>query len=317
MIASNSVIKYLNHKKKSIAIIGATSHIAKGLIWSFNKESDVNLFLFARNPEKINLFLVDEKINLKCFYGNFEKFHDYDYDCIINCVGIGRNDCVENVFDITEKYDNLVISYLQKNKESLYINFSSGAVYSNFDTPTKVDSEFSLKVNYIKKENFYSIAKIYSEAKHRALNHLNIVDIRVFSYFSHFVELNSNFLITEIIKAIKNDNLLQTNSENIIRDYSNPSDLFSLILKCMEKNKINDCFDLYSKSPINKFELLKFYSVNYGLKYTIEKNSKISNSTGYKNLYFSSNYKAKIIGFEPQYSSMDTIDIETKLIIKS
>ena len=304
-------------KQKSIAIIGATSHIAKGLISSFSQSNDSRLFLFGRNPEKIKLFLREEKINLEHFTGTFEELSKYDYDCIINCVGIGRYDQVENVFEITERYDNLVISYLQRNINCIYINCSSGAVYGNFQSPAVEDSEFQLKINHLKRENYYSIAKIHSEAKHRALKHLNIVDIRIFSYFSHFIDLNSGFLITEIINSILHKRVLETDQANITRDYSGPSDLFSLILKCLERGKINEAFDLYSKSPLKKFELLEFYLKNYGLKYAIRENKKIESPSGNKDLYFSKNHNAKTLGFEPKYSSMETVAFETKLIIKS
>ena len=43
--------------KKKIAILGATSQIAKGLILNFMKSKRVELFLFARFPKKIKDFL--------------------------------------------------------------------------------------------------------------------------------------------------------------------------------------------------------------------------------------------------------------------
>lgn len=42
---------------KKIAILGATSHIAKGLIYNFNKEEANELFLFARSIDRLQGFL--------------------------------------------------------------------------------------------------------------------------------------------------------------------------------------------------------------------------------------------------------------------
>ncbi len=76
--------------KKSIAVLGATSHIAKGLIYNFNKKSqEYDLTLFARNIEKTEEFCNKEKINPS----NIKEFNSFDdgiYDVIINCVGEGK-----------------------------------------------------------------------------------------------------------------------------------------------------------------------------------------------------------------------------------
>jgi hypothetical protein len=45
---------------------------------------------------------------------------------------------------------------------------------------------------------------LHAEAKHRALFNFSIVDVRVFNYFSHTQDMNARFLITDIVRAIKN-----------------------------------------------------------------------------------------------------------------
>ncbi|MDD5570709.1 MAG: NAD(P)-dependent oxidoreductase [Bacteroidales bacterium] len=305
----------MNYNNKTIAILGATSHIAKGLIYNFSKSNNYNVFLFARSPKKVEDFVKNLDISSGFHIENFSEFNNNKYDCVINCIGISRSANIEDVLELTENYDNLVITYLKQNKKCLYINFSSGAVYGNYCEPAEIKSTCSIEINNIKPENYYSIAKINSEAKHRALKELNIVDIRVFSYFSRFIDLSSGFLITEIINSIKNKTVFKTNKENIIRDYSNPTDLFSVVLKCIDKHKINDVFDVYSKSPVSKVDLLDFYSKKYGLKYKIDEKCLIKNSTGNKVSYFSKNKKAKEIGFNPKYSSLEAIEYESKFIL--
>ena len=82
--------------------------------------------------------------------------------------------------------------------------------------------------------------------------------------------------------------------------------------KCINKNPINDVFDLYSKKPIGKFELLNSLKDNFGLQYEIRPNSGFPSPTGFKKNYYSESRKAKLLGYEPQYSSIETIVNEMK-----
>src|SRR3989339_1686542 len=157
---------------KRIAILGATSHIAKGLINNFTNEVAYKLFLFARDKEKLNEFLKKILFINRCDILSFEDFAKHEYDIIINCVGLGEpsklKEQISSIFRLTENFDNMVLDYID-NKEVLYINLSSGAIYGNdFSSFVKLDSMTQLNMNYLISENYYSIAKINSEAKHRA-----------------------------------------------------------------------------------------------------------------------------------------------------
>ena len=157
--------------KKKIAILGATSHIAKGLMLNFIQNKEDKLFLFARLPRKVRNFLEAHSLGSHRHIYDFKHFRREKYDVIINCVGVGTPAKVKEasgeVFKLTEEFDNMILGYLRRYPDTLYINFSSGAVYS-------------ISVDDIKPEHYYGIAKLHQEAKHRALRKLNIVDIRVF-----------------------------------------------------------------------------------------------------------------------------------------
>ena len=116
----------------NIAILGATSHIAKGLIINFLTKTNHEMSLFGRSNERINNFLLEEKLICDRIL-NYTEFFNYQYDVIINCVGIGRPEKIKEagygIFLITENFDNLVIEYLGKQPQAIYINFSSGAVF--------------------------------------------------------------------------------------------------------------------------------------------------------------------------------------------
>ena len=74
--------------KKKIAILGATSHIAKGLIFNFTKSKKDELFLFARFPDKVKNFLRVNNLGLNCHIYGFKYFQRGEYDVVINCVGL-------------------------------------------------------------------------------------------------------------------------------------------------------------------------------------------------------------------------------------
>ncbi|OGS46179.1 MAG: hypothetical protein A2539_04995 [Elusimicrobia bacterium RIFOXYD2_FULL_34_15] len=297
---------------KRIAIFGATGHIAKSLIYNFSRKKGFALFLFARNLSKLKIFLKSIKCE-NCFKTDtFDKFKCDSYDVIINCVGVGYPAKVKElgsgIFSLTESYDNMVIEYLYNHSKSLYINFSSGAVFGSvYKIPVDKSTTSKWNINEIREGDYYGIAKLNSEAKHRSLKNLNIVDLRVFNYFSRFIEQCSGYLLTDIISCIRNKKKFITSNENITRDFVHPKDLFELIRKCISKKNINDAFDVYSKKVITKFEILEYFKKNYDLEYTFKKNISISSITGNKNKYYSEDRKAEKIGYFPKFSSLESI----------
>lgn len=301
----------------NIAILGATSQIAKGLIENFSK-LNYNLFLFARSTEKVLEFTELNQIlgNLNIY--NYDSFCNNFYDLIINCVGIAdpkkQKEKPQEIFIVTESYDNLVLKYLLDNKKTIYINFSSGAVYgTSFSDPVKENSKSIIEVNSIQPTDYYRIAKINSEVKHRAYKENNIIDLRVFSYFSKYIDLNSGFLMTDIVNAIINKKTLLTSEVNIIRDYISPKDLFNLI-KLIINNPFNGVLDCYSAAPVSKFELLESMKNIFGLCYEINCDTNIIQSTGSKNIYCSINKNAGNIGYIPNFTSLDVIINESQIL---
>ncbi len=306
--------------RKKIAILGATSHIAKGLIYNFVHKNKYKLFLFARSPERVNDFL---KLNSLKGNINIARFNDFprkEYDFIINCVGLGTpikvRDNPSLVFSITEEYDNLILAYLSKFMKSCYINFSSGAVYgSSFNKAVGDSSLCEISVNNIKPQEYYGIAKINSEAKHRAKGNLNIVDIRVFAYFSRFIDLDAGYFLTDLISSIKQRSEFITNSCDFIRDYLHPSDLFDLVKLIIEKIPFNAVLDAYSQAPVSKFELLDYFSKIFGLKYKIDEKLNFVCPTGEKSVYCPGSRKATGLGYQPKFSSLETVATESKYIL--
>ncbi len=296
-----------------IAILGATSQIAKDLIKIFLIKTEYDCTLFVRNPADISLWLEQQKqVNsytvLEYEYFNVKEY----YDVIINFVGAGDPVKIKEmgsaIFDITYQFDNMVLEYLKLNPFSKYIFLSSGAVYGNsFEQPVTKDTKASININDFESTGWYGVAKLYAEAKHRALSNLSIVDIRVFNYFSHTQNFSARFFLMDMIRAIEHDEMFITSDININRDFITAIDFFGLIDSVIHASNINTVFDCYTKSPVDKFTILKEMEKQCSLQYKVEEGSDIINSTGVKLNYYSINRAAEDIGYKPKNSSLSGI----------
>ena len=98
---------------------------------------------------------------------------------------------------MTEYYDNLILDNLNKYQSTIYINISSGAVYgTDFKKPANSSFTTEIDVNNITTIEHYRIAKLNSEVKHRSLSDFKIIDLRIFGFFSRFIELEKDFLLS-------------------------------------------------------------------------------------------------------------------------
>jgi hypothetical protein len=84
----------------------------------------------------------------------------------------------------------------------------------------------------------------------------------------------------------------------------------------MEQTKLNTAFDVCSKKPVTKFEMLDFFKSTYDFEYTILPDASITSVTGNKNNYFSESKKTSDIKFKPQYTSLECISLITKQILE-
>jgi len=310
--------------KPIIAILGSTSHIAKGLVNNFLERGEFSLHLYTRSPGPLRRFLASlgRSTNKNCtIHEGYSEFQEKTYDVLINCVGVGTLNKLRGnytvYFTVTEEFDNLAIGYLCNNRpDALYISFSSGAVYGrDHSVPVDEDSMNHIRVNHIAREDYYAIARLNAEAKHRSFDKLRIVDLRLFSYFSRFIDLTDGYFITEVMNCILTKKVLITDSVNMVRDYLHPDDLFSMIKKCMDTGKINAAFDVVSTNPVEKKEILDYFSLEHGLKYEINQSLGNTSATGSKGVYCSRYNAGLQIAYMPEFSSMDTLKHQAKYIL--
>lgn len=300
--------------KIKVAILGATWHIARWIIDRFWVHSEYQLFLFSRKTKDVEMFLEKQNITWTC--SNYIDFHIYSYDVIINCIWIGAPRNLRYSFyeqmKITEDYDWLILEYLFKWPDTLYINLSSWAVYnSSFQNFSNKNPSLDIHVNNLKRSDCYGISKLNSECKHRILEEFSIIDIRIFSYISRYIDLKSWFLLSDIVNAVNTDSLLFISNDEIFRDYVSHFELFDCIEWLIKSSKkMNFSIDISSTKPISKTELLLFCKDRFWLRFEYVE-EEIS-TTGIKKYYYPKNY---YIWYIPIRSSLEIIQSELSILL--
>jgi nucleoside-diphosphate-sugar epimerase len=301
-----------------IAILGATSQIAKDLVHSFAANSSHDLMLYARRPEVVTQWLTQTNLAQRYKVADFAAFiTDEHFDAILNFVGVGNPAQAAamgaSIFDVTLKYDELALGYVRQHPTCRYLFLSSGAAYgSNFETPANADTKAVIDINHLKPQDWYGVAKLHAECRHRALAHLPIVDIRVFNYFSHTQDMEARFLITDIVRAIRDKTVLKTSSDYIVRDFIHPSDFYQLVSVMLAAPlETNTAIDSYSLAPIDKSTLLNVMHERLGLQFEISHGGSGINATGNKPHYYSLNTRASEFEYRPVLTSLDGVLKET------
>jgi len=218
-----------------------------------------------------------------------------------------------SIFDVTLKYDDMALDYVRQHPTCRYIFLSSGAAYGgNFDAPVDEKTCATVPINNLQPQDWYGVAKLHAECRHRALAHLPIVDVRVFNYFSHTQDMDARFFITDIVRAIRDKTIFITSCANIVRDYIHPYDFYKIILAILISSATNVAVEAYSKKPIDKFTLLKLIKDKYGLMFQIDNQVSNINATGCKLNYITTSQNTSIFRYEPLFSSAECICNEIK-----
>ena len=299
-----------------IAILGATSQIAQDLILSFQVNKDYIFSLFSRDVKMLEKWISDENLNDRFQAQEYVEFGTHQkYEVIINFVGAGDPAKIQKMgidaFKVTEKYDNMALEYLRYHKKTKYIFLSSGAVYGgDYQSPVSHDTVSMVDINNVKPTDYYALAKLCAEIRHRSLSDLFIIDVRVFNYFSHRQDVKARFLITDIVRSIKNKEVLKTSAINIVRDFITPLDFYNTIQSIISFKPTNIALDCYTKSPVDKFDLLAELEKKFELRYKIDQAANIINATGAKVNYYSVDRSLRDMGYIPEHSSMGGVSAE-------
>lgn len=304
----------------SIAILGATGHVGKCLTAGLAAVSDVELTLVARDPARLGVFVAtlpaasQERIRRQI---TFDDFASERYGAIINCVGYGDPAALaqaagESIFSLTERFDQVALDYLAGSPGTRYVSFSSGAAYGGgFEQPASHSTVSVFPINDLTPEDYYGVAKLASEAKHRALSDWAIVDLRLFGLYSRYLDPQARYFMNDVFYAISTGQKLSVGPEDIWRDYVDPTDLTAMVLSVLRSAPRNDVFDLCSAAPASKFEILNDFANRYGLEYAVHDGRKDGSPTGAKLNYYSLNRRFEVLGYMPSRTSLETLRAET------
>lgn len=304
-----------------IAILGASSHIAKSLIdyfWHYDRKRAENLCLYARAPDKVNQWLSAHQFYITNQCESISQFGRESYDAVINMVGTSNaallSQLGEEVFHTAMTYDDLVLYYLRQYPQCCYLFLSSGAVYGkNFSAPVQQDSITQHVINIPSEIDWYGLSKFCIEAKHRALTQYSIVDIRVFGYFSRWVDLDHPFFLSSVVKCILSKEDFSTTTDDFWRDYVGAIELAQLIEKILLHSPLNTSCDIFSQVETRKSDLLRLLQQQFALNCKLSQED--SKSVPQKTHYYSLDRRALQWGYEPRRSSESLIVDEIAFII--
>lgn len=298
-----------------IAILGATSQIAKDLVLSFLVQSGHELVLYARRPQAVTQWLASVGLTERYVVADFATFNvDEHFDAILNFVGVGDPAQAAamgaSIFDVTLKFDEMALNYLRHHPGCRYLFLSSGAAYGlSFAEPVEANTKAVVDINNLQPLDWYGVAKLHAECRHRSQPHFAIVDIRVFNYFSHTQDMDARFLITDIVRAIRDKHVLITSAENIVRDYIDPQDFCQLVSAILASPPVNTVVDCYSQQAVDKITLLAEMQAKFGLEYRFTEpgaNAGV-NATGAKANYYSRNTRAAGLGYQPTLTALQSV----------
>lgn len=305
----------------TIAILGATGHIAKALAEQLLRGGRHPLLLFAREPARAAAFLASIGFPGAAPCLPFDDFPGCACDAVLNGVGIGDPGALraagDDLFRVTAAFDTLAIDYLRARPATRYINLGSGAAYGGpFDRPADEATSAVFPANAMGFSDGYGIAKLHAEARHRALAPLPVVDLRIFGFFSRHISLSSRFLMSEAVSSILSGSVLETGPDDVVRDYVHPADLCALVEACLDAGPFNDVLDVRSAAPARKTEILDLLAARFGLRHRVAGTTAPASVTGSKPAYYSTSGRAAArLGISPRRTSIECIAEETAAIL--
>lgn len=301
-----------------VAIFGSTSNIASDVIKHFSNKN-IEMDLYARSIN-FAIEIISKIDGVKANYLHYSAFNAKEvYDVIINFIGYGCpkkiKKATNELVNVTDFYDNMILDYLSAHSKCKYIFISSGAVYGeDFMEPIPENGKTISDDLASRELSSYAISKISCEKRHRNYPNLAIVDLRIFSYFNSGYDPNSQFFMSQICNAIRDNEILIVSADKMVRDYIHPTDFCSLIDVIITLQPINIVIDCYSKEPIEKIALLESMKKEFGLKYMIKDQAPNQSIFTNKKNYYSLLSNAKKIGYKPYYSSLEGLIHECKKI---
>lgn len=303
--------------KPKVAILGATGYIGRSLLHECVSREKMEAIPFTRDAARAAATLRSAGIETPHAPRNLAELGDVCYDVVVNAAGIGSPKALQQdprlIFEATESADALLLRYLRKYPDTRVFNLSSGAVFGLKAGEGITDASQAVFVpDALKEKDGYALAKLASEGKHRAYAEYAIVDLRVYSFFSRFVDLNDRFLLSEMAAAVQHGTILRTSANDLVRDYASGAGLYELVSFLLSRPPANLVCDVQTAASVTKFQLLEHFRRSFGLRYEVSSDSRVENPTGPKDTYLSRTTTLTRMGYAPKETSLEGIDREMR-----
>lgn len=294
-----------------VAVLGATGHVGRALTAGLAAGGH-EVAAHARSLERLDSFLTTLPADHGVRAVEIDRFGDEPVDLVVNATGIGDpsgfGPQARALIDVTEHFDGVVLGYLERHPACRAISMSSGAAYlSDFEAPAGPATVPAGRAGE-RPDYAYGVVKAASEARHREAGDHAIVDLRLFGFFTRFVDPEAGFLLAQALRCIRSGEVLLTDAVDVTRDFAHADDLTALVAAVTGAPPDNRVYDVYSAGPARKFELLDMLSAHFGLRYAVSEAADVTSATGRKPCYFSTDRAAAGIGYAPRFTSMRCVE---------
>src|SRR5262245_5101035 len=140
-----------------VAVLGATSHIARDFIRTAHEAHGLDFALYARRPEAVAEFVATHELPRHWSIANLADFpaddrgHTSEFGGIFDFIGFGDPAKAQGmgatIFSATFNSDQQALNYIQRHPEIPYIFMSSGAVYGDYRAPVTAESVALVPIN--------------------------------------------------------------------------------------------------------------------------------------------------------------------------
>ena len=160
----------------------------------------------------------------------------------------------------------LLIDEVEKNQTTKWFLFTSTSHVYKFSKKKVTENSILEPISK------YGLTKLMAE-KYLLKNKqkVNICIIRIFSYTN--IDQNISFFIPSIYKKFLNNNLINLNNINHIRDFVDISDIYSAI-KLLYKKKSKGVYNIGSGIPIPLIKIVKYLATLFNKNYVINNTNK-------------------------------------------
>ena len=238
---------------KSIGITGS-----KGVLGSYIKKNLKNIKFDCFNGDITNKKDIQEWLKGKKF------------DALFHFAAVVPTKKVLKNYNHSKKVNyygtKLLIDCVKKNQTTKWFLFTSTSHVYKFSKKKVTENSILEPISK------YGLTKLMAE-KYLLKNKqkVNICIIRIFSYTN--IDQNISFFIPSIYKRFLNNNLINLNNINHIRDFVDINDIYSAI-KLLYKKKSKGVYNIGSGIPIHLIEIVKYLATLFNKNYVINNTNK-------------------------------------------